>query len=63
MYKLLKTLDSVEVAYKSHAGAQERGNFPPVKFIAQQEVEDLVSSCVMYLSPPIILLPWTSAEM
>lgn len=56
------TLDSVEVVYKSHAGSQERGKFQPVKFMAQQAVEDLVSSCVMYLSPPIILLPWTSVE-
>lgn len=43
--------------YKSHVGSQERGKFQPVKFMAQQAVEDLVSSYVMYLSPLIILLP------
>lgn len=42
----------MKVVYKSHAGSQERGKFKPVKFMAQQAVEDLVSSYVMYLSPP-----------
>lgn len=47
----------MEVVYKSHVGSQERGKFQPVKFIAQQDVEDLVSSYVLYLSLLIILLP------
>lgn len=47
----------MEAVYKSHVGSQERGRFQPVKFMAQQAVEDLVSSYVMYLSLLIILLP------
>jgi len=47
----------MEAMHKSHVGFQERGKFQPVKFMAQQAVEDLVGSCVMNFSPPIILLP------
>lgn len=47
----------MEVVYKSHVGSQEKDKFQPVKCIAQKAVEDLVSSCFMYLSLLIILLP------